>query len=97
MENQQAIKFEVGKCYAHTNGHQMRILGEIETTIYGKCLLGETLEGGLLPIGMTEEHAVNFTEISQEEWVSNFIPVGAEQTEDVEVDIIEPATETVNQ
>lgn len=66
------IKFELGKCYQHSTGSQLKIVGEANTTLYGKCLVGETSFGELTPVGKTEDHAVNYIEISEEEWMKNF-------------------------
>lgn len=64
--------FEIGKCYEHNSGSQMKIVGKCNTTIYGECLIGENANGNLEPIGNTEEHAINFFEITEEKWLSNF-------------------------
>lgn len=54
--------FEVGKCYVDTSGFKMRILCEIDTCIHGHVLIGEDSNGNLIPVGMEEANAVNFTE-----------------------------------
>lgn len=56
------MKFEVGKCYKHTNGRKVRTLCEIDTHFYGHCILGETDRGEYVPCGMSEESAQNWTE-----------------------------------
>ena len=68
------MKFEVGKFYKHTTGHCLAILCEQETTMYGKTLLAEhTCEGdGFIAVGMDEARAINYHEISREEWLLNF-------------------------
>lgn len=65
--------FEVGKFYRHTGGQELAILGELETTMYGKCLVAETNKSGnFMPVGRDESATQNYTEISKEEWMKNF-------------------------
>ena len=54
--------FEVGKCYKHESGKKIRIIGEVDTYFYGHCLIAETDNAVLIPVGQTEEYAVNWTE-----------------------------------
>lgn len=56
------MKFEIGKCYQHATGKKMRIIAEIETCFYGHCLLGETDDGYLKPVGKGESHFENWQE-----------------------------------
>jgi hypothetical protein len=63
-------KFEIDHCYEHTSGTQMKIVGVVETTVYGKCLVGEELSGTLKPISPTGTD--NWREITEEEWMKNF-------------------------
>lgn len=35
------MKFEIGKSYEHNCGEQLYIVGEVDTLLYGKCLIGE--------------------------------------------------------
>ena len=63
------MKFEVGKYYKHGTGELLHIIGEVTSTIYGPCLVGEsTRKYDFLPIGMTESNAVNYEEIDKSEW-----------------------------
>lgn len=63
------MKFEVGKYYKHGAGGLLHIIGEVTSTIYGHCLVGEsTWNYDLLPIGMAESNAMNFEEIDKSEW-----------------------------
>ena len=65
--------FEIGRFYRHTSGREMAILGEVETTMYRKCLVAESNRtGNLLPVGKDESAADNWREISKEEWMQNF-------------------------
>ena len=66
------MAFEIGKYYKHPTGEEMSLLCEIDTTVYGKCYVGETNRGELIPIGMGEGFADNWTEITYEEWMKNF-------------------------
>lgn len=34
--------FEVGKCYEHTSGHQLHIIGKVSSVLYGSGLMAET-------------------------------------------------------
>ena len=56
------MKFEVGKCYEHPVVGKMRIVGEVDTYIYGKCLVGERDDGELIPVGYDENCVSNWTE-----------------------------------
>lgn len=54
--------FELGKVYVHPNGTKMAIIGIAKSHTYGICYIGENLDTGeLLPVGMTEEHAQNWS------------------------------------
>lgn len=66
--------FEIGKCYVHTTGMQMHIIGEVKTMMRGEGLLAETygVDEELMQVGTLPENAVNWQEISLEEWMSNF-------------------------
>jgi hypothetical protein len=66
--------FEIGKCYRHTTGEEIQIVGEVNTTLYGNCLAAESnRKRDLIPVSKNDEAAtVNWTEISQEEWMKNF-------------------------
>lgn len=65
--------FEIGKQYIHTTGEQMSIVGEVETTLYGTCLIAESSnDANLKPVGKGESYAENWTEITKEEWMKNF-------------------------
>ena len=51
----------------------LSILGEVETTLYGKCLVAEESgSANLYPVGMDETNAVNWKESTKEEWMKNF-------------------------
>jgi hypothetical protein len=66
------MKFKNGRCYEHTTGQQIKIIGRCKSTMYGKCLIAETDEGEFVPVSTHEEAAVNFKEITHDEWMKNF-------------------------
>ena len=62
--------FKVGKYYKHIGtGELLHIVGEVTTTMYGNCLVGEVTNNyDLIPVGKTKDNAINFVEISKNEW-----------------------------
>lgn len=69
------MKFEVGKCYWHQAGRgmSMKILGYLDTTLWGKnALIAETDDNRLIAIGKEESAAVNWHEITEYQWMLNF-------------------------
>jgi hypothetical protein len=52
----------------------MKIVGKADTTVYGLGYVGETPKGYYSIVGMKEENAINWTEISNEEWLGLFNP-----------------------
>ena len=54
--------FEVGKTYQHSTGKIMTIIGRLKTHTYGECLIGERDTGELIPVGESEDNAVNLHE-----------------------------------
>lgn len=69
----EAFVFEVGKCYEHNTGKRIHIVAEAELDIYfSPCLIAETDSGGIIPVGKSEENAVNYHEITREEWLNTF-------------------------
>ena len=46
------FKFEIGKYYRHSSGKEIAILGEVDTTMYGKVFVAESnRESNLRPVG----------------------------------------------
>lgn len=68
------MKFEVGKFYRHTTGICFAILCEAETTMYGRTLIAEQSCGMpvIVAVGSDEASAINFHEITKEEWMLSF-------------------------
>lgn len=61
------MTFEIGKTYRHSTGKEMTIIGKLKTHTWGECLIGETSDGELVPVGESEEHAVNWIEEENED------------------------------
>lgn len=69
----EVMVFEIGKCYKHKTGEEIKVIGELETTLYGKALIAESGDSSLFSaVGRTEDCSVNWTEITEEEWMKNF-------------------------
>lgn len=66
------MKFEIGKCYRHNGGSEIKIVGTAKTTVYGKTLVAEDQYGNSMFVGKTDENAVNWSEIPEAEWMKNF-------------------------
>lgn len=65
--------FEIGKVYKHSGGGIMHIIGGLQTTLHGGCLIAEEVgSANLKPVGQDEEAAVNWVETTMEEWMSHF-------------------------
>ena len=77
--------FEVGKAYEHNSGTQMFICGEVDSILYGKCLIAEEGWNRIKLKERTEEAVKNkekmpsggfdhdrgkFTPISSKEWAT---------------------------
>jgi len=77
--------FELGKYYKHTSGTYLKIVGIAETTIYGTCFIAEEECGQTFtPVGKTEDHAMNYVEVSKEEYINNYKDKHNEKIEFVE-------------
>lgn len=67
------MTFEVGKCYKHPSGEQIKIVADANTTLYGDCFIAESNKNhDLLPMGKEESFTVNWSEITEEQWMENF-------------------------
>lgn len=66
------MRFEVGKAYRHSGGGEILILGKLNTFVHGDALIAEEASGHLVPVGADATHAVNWKEITLEEWNKNF-------------------------
>lgn len=61
--------FWVGGYYRHTTGDTLHVLGELTTRMYGPALIAEAPDGALTPLGKDPSCAVNFREITAEEFL----------------------------
>ena len=67
------LSFKVGKAYRHSSGCEMKIIGWANTTVHGDaCMIAEEKSGHLKPVGSDPDAAVNWKEISEDEWMKNF-------------------------
>lgn len=66
------MKFKIGKCYKHATGDMLHIITEGNTCMYGSCLIGENELGDLVPVGKEEDNAINYIEISKDEFINKF-------------------------
>jgi len=72
------LVFEVGKFYCHPGGRQIAIVGEVETTKWGRVFVLEEADAtghgsSLMEIADAAKAEVNgWTEIGREEWMANF-------------------------
>lgn len=71
---EEVTTFKLGKCYRHTTGHEIKVIGVVDSTLYGMGLMAETNKHSerFQRVGNTEDHSVNYIEISEEEWMKNF-------------------------
>jgi len=58
------MKFQIGKYYQHGTGRVISIIGTANTFFHGSCLLAEEEGGGLTPVGVDEDAAQNWHEVS---------------------------------
>lgn len=68
---QKQIQFELGKYYKHTTGTKIYICGLGETYYHGRCFIGENERGELSPVGNGKENAINYSEITKDDFVNN--------------------------
>ncbi|MCP4089629.1 MAG: hypothetical protein GY746_07530, partial [Gammaproteobacteria bacterium] len=65
--------FEVGKYYKHPGGGVMHIVGSAKTTLYGWALIAEEHgSANLKPVGQGTGYADNWTETTEQHWLSGF-------------------------
>jgi hypothetical protein len=73
------MTFETGKFYEHYGLiEQLAIVGEFDTHLYGKALMAECIDQDgnheFRAVGMDEESAMNYFEITELEWRQCFAP-----------------------
>jgi hypothetical protein len=70
---EKAMVFEEGKYYQHTSGHKLSILGRLPTTMWGSStLIAEQDDATLLAVGDDVSSAVNYREITRDQWMESF-------------------------
>lgn len=69
LQEEFKIKFELGKCYQHATGSKLYICGLADTYYYGRGLIGEDERGELSIVGDYEENAINYHEITREQFI----------------------------
>lgn len=67
------MKFELGKCYKHSTGKKIKIIGLAHSTFYGLGFVSENEFAEYSITGMEEENAMNFVEITNDEWMKEII------------------------
>jgi len=75
MSSEQTIQggFKVGKYYRHSGGSVMHVIGGLKTTLYGWTLVAEQHgNADLTTVGQDEANTVNWSEISEAEWMAGF-------------------------
>ena len=75
------MRFQIGKSYKHGSGKYMRIIGAVQSTIFGLALVAETPgEGNFRPIGWNDHrYADNWQPISDEEWAAKALAPDSRQ------------------
>jgi len=65
------MKFELGKCYKHSGGRMMKIVGTAQSYIYGLCLIGENIGNTerFQSVGTDTSNAICWHEITEKEWL----------------------------
>ena len=65
--------FEIGKFYKHATGQCLSIVGKLTTTMFGDTLIAEQNDSiDFQAVGSDDSSAVNYKEITKEEWMKNF-------------------------
>jgi len=65
--------FKIGKCYRHTGGGEMKIVGAVKSTQFGWTMIAEEpMYGNFKPVASDEASSINWDEITKEEWMQNF-------------------------
>ena len=68
------MRFEIGKCYQHTDGRMISVVASANTTMYGVTLLAEMSDSpDFMPVGFdSDEYAENWNEITKDKWMEGF-------------------------
>lgn len=62
------MAFKLGKCYMHSSGSMLKIVGLVDTTTYGICLVAEEVNGNLKPVGMDNDASQYWSEVTEDMW-----------------------------
>ena len=66
--------FQIGHVYAHQTGRLMRVVGEVETTGYGRVLVGEeSSSSNLIPLGRDATASQGWREVKLVTWYDHWI------------------------
>ncbi len=66
------LKFELGKCYKHSNGKRVRICGAVATYFHGVSLVGEYSSGEIYLVSSLPDATTGFSVITEKEWVESY-------------------------
>ena len=68
------MRFEIGKVYTHSAGEMVMIVGEVETTLYGKTLVAESIcVTHLKAFGDDEDATQNWSEVPLSVWWKHWL------------------------
>jgi hypothetical protein len=63
------VGFRMGRVYRHPSGLLMKIVGCVDTKMYGTCFVGECAGSTeLRPVGLSQASAENWIEVPEHEW-----------------------------
>lgn len=65
------MAFEIGKYYKHTSGHMIHcvFLSSGHFDYFPDAIIAETGAGELIAIGRNDIHAMDYKEVSKDEWI----------------------------
>jgi len=68
------MRFEIGKVYRHTTGHIIKIIGAVQSTMYGGLVLvaEQSNSSDFLPVGSGEDATANYELVGDDVWESLF-------------------------
>lgn len=72
FERRKEMVFELGKCYRHSTGLEMKIIGLANSTLYGVGYVGEMSDGEIRMVGTHQDNAIGWYQITQWNWTKNF-------------------------
>jgi hypothetical protein len=75
----QVFVFEPNKYYRHSGGGMLHTLHYLKTFMYGIALIAEDRMGKLHPVGSYPENAINYHEITEQEFKEGKESLGSSQ------------------